>query len=238
MKIVLRYLLLLLIFSPMFCVGQTYVFKSLIGKDNSKIEKELLIKIEDYTGIKGSPYLYEDFRVGYIFYQDSFYNFPQIKYNLVEQSLEILFQGRNRILPSNKINSFALINPYSDEIENYFNTETIKFKEIKLEGFVQKIKAKDYNLFVHHSVFVKKPTENIDFLGEALEIKFIAKNTFYLEQQNWLYLLRNHKDVTKVVNRNQLKKADVYITKNKLKFKRLEDYINLFTYLGTTKSSI
>lgn len=219
--------------------AQNYVFEGKVASDNAPIDNKLMKIVPSIYGeTMGDPYLYNRYRVGFIWFQDSFYKLPQVKYNLFENRLEIIEMGKLVSFPTSELQCFALLNPFTNVIEHFYNAEEIKFKEVKVNGFLQKIKAKDYNLFVFHESKLKLPSENLLIMGQGPSPRFTFKKHFYLEKRNWLYVMRNKRDVHEAMHRKHLKKALSYTKRHKLRFKETEDFLTLFTYLEKVEVSL
>ncbi len=182
--------------------------------------------------VNGFPYLYEDYRVGFVFFQDSIYKFPLVKVNTYENQLELNYMGIQKKLAAEHIHNFQLLNPFTNEFENYYNTDDIKFKESKAMGFIRKIKIGEYILFVSHSTIINTPSENLQIMGTGPEPRYVHKTAYYSEKRNWLYIMKKKKDVIKNLMGKHRKAGQNYIKEQKLKFKKAEDYLLLYTYLA------
>lgn len=186
----------------------------------------------------GEPYLFEEYRVGFVWYLDSFYKFPLIKINLHEEQLEFNHMGRMKRMPFRDVNGFALLNPLTEEMENFHNSDNIRFKENKAKGLLEKRRIGDYKIFIYRTVYLKIHSENVQINGTGPEPRFVARSIYYVEKGNWLYLIRNKKEVLEHLEIKHIKKAKTFIKKHKLKFKKLEDYTHLFTYLQNIEESL
>jgi len=185
----------------------------------SRLSKLMGTKKKKKSNLIGHPYLFEKWsRAEIDFDQEGQVTVDNVKIDLINNYLEVKYEGVEKVLDKDHFSSFKIVNPEDGELIEFVNAEDYSFEGNQLEGFLKRTKAGDMEVLVHHKAKVSSSGRSgISDYSSTMRIS--KKKKTYLSKDGKLYKLKRKKDLYKIFTKKQ-KKMKAYIKKNNLSYKK------------------
>ncbi|MEL7001542.1 MAG: hypothetical protein AAFN93_02275 [Bacteroidota bacterium] len=182
----------------------------------------------NYAGIKGSPYLSDDWNNGVVVFNNGQKKDVQLKYDLYIDELIVKQDGRDIIVNKSLIQGF-----------NYISKEgSLEFRLVKLDKngskkFLQLLSDGSLKLYREYELSIKKGEANTGYASSKNTSDKFIKNEKYLYQKNGEVFKLSSK-AKKIAEISPENKVDInaFIKKEKISAKRERDLIKLFEYIN------
>lgn len=184
-----------------------------------------------YEGVKGTPYLNEDFRTGDIYFTDGTGIVQiNIRYNIYKDELEFKnsTSGIIFVIDRNKINGFRLNEPGDSLYFEYFDLKPDKRGEKSLVQILYK--GKTVLLLKHKKLFIQADYKGAYASGEKYD-EFQDDKDYYIVIDNEpIQKIRlNKKSVLKALGDNQSALKE-FVSANKIDFNNTTEVAKLLKF--------
>lgn len=220
------------------CVGYSSIAQ-FSGLDYGKNYANLLNRTNEPEDVDGSPYIFDEWANGVVVFRDEKGGkYDQIKIDLMNKQLEIMYMDSEKVLPYNEFSKVKLNYP-GIHPNTFFQVATkFKYKDKRLEGFAKITPiGEDYKVIEVYKIKVIPPSMNAKIVG-AKHKKTIKKVTkLYVSRKGKIYQVKKKKELYKLLSRKQ-KVLKAYINDNDLSHKKEADLINIIEYYNDKILSI
>ncbi len=222
---------LLLIFSLLFGISTS---AQLSGGDYAKSYANLMNTKKKGEDTQGSPYIFDEWESGIVVFKgEEGGEFKNIKIDLMNNQLEVLYMNAEKVLPADDFKMVKLNRLGLHENTFFQKASEFNYGGKPLKGFAQVTPVcENFKVVTVHSVRVIESSMNAKIVG-ANHKKRLAreKKTFFLKKGK-LYRVKKKKDVYKVLTKKQ-KKLKSFISDHDLSVKKEADLIRILEYYET-----
>lgn len=164
------------------------------------------------TNVIGSEFLYEDWRPMDIQFKDTTVRFDAVKLNLQNSSLEVLYQGEEKMIA----NVHFMNVKFSDgkREKKLMPGNRFRYEKQQLEGFVEVIGDGDEKVLVQHYIYVKPPNAQAHIVGGHTVNRLMKIENHYIFDGKSLTLIKKRKDL-ETYYRKKSKVLDQYLKEAK-----------------------
>lgn len=209
-------------------------FAQLVGTDYTRNFSDLLNRKNDKNkNLDGTPYLYDEWAEGIVVFEDDEgVKFDEVKIDLLENQLEIMYMNVEKVLPPSQFEMVKL--NYLGAHENTFfkKATDLKYKGDRLNGFAEITPIGDYRVIVIHKATVFEPNTHAKVVGANGKKRIRKSQRVYLAKKKRLYRVKKKKDLLKVLTRSK-KKTEAFINENNLSVKNDKDLIRILEHYQT-----
>ena len=161
-----------------------------------------------------------------IFKEESAKGFPaMIKFDILNQQVNFLFQNLAMVASSRKINSFTFTKSkkkFIGLVPKNWNRRKVFFESI-VEG--------KYTLLLYHEAIKQKADYHPVLNTGSKDEKIVEKQTYYLLQEGKVFKIPSKKKAAIKLFEEYINVAD-YVKTHKVNFKQEEDLIKLFGFMN------
>jgi len=141
----------------------------------------------------GSPYFNDDWMPVDIKFRDTLLRFDQVKLNMLNSDLEVLFNGEEKRL-SNAFFEYVLV-PEGGEKKTFVPAVVFKYDGKPLDGFMDVQGAGKIKVLVHHYAFIREPHAQAHITGGFTQHRLMKESNLYLHDGSKLVLIKRKKDL-------------------------------------------
>lgn len=201
------------------------------GLDYGKHYANLLNRENEKEDVDGSPYLFDEWADGVVLFRDEKGGkYDQIKIDLMNNQLEIMYMDSEKILPYNEFSKLKLNHPGTHP-NTFFQVATkFRYKDDRLAGFAKITPiGEDYEVIEVYKIKIIPPSMNGKIVGAKYK-KTIKKETkLYVSKKGKVYRVKKKKEIYKFLSKKQ-KKLKAYINDNDLSHKKEADLIKIIEF--------
>jgi hypothetical protein len=182
-------------------------------------QKQVNGKINEYPEIKGSAYLFDDFKEGLVYLKDTSVTKLMLRYNLYDQQMEYEIKGARYIIGS------------PDNIDKIVlqNTTFIYLSFIEKKSYFELLVSGKSSLVVKYSVKLN-PSKPPEPFKEPVYANFErVKDVFCIVNKNGYFEINNSKAIIKALNDKE-KEIQDYIDKEKIKKLNKENILKIVNF--------
>jgi hypothetical protein len=205
--------------------------QQLASNDYAKAFANLMNTKNKIEKTQGSPYVFDEWESGIVVFRgEEGGEFKNIKIDLMNNQLEVLYMNTEKVLPAKYFKIVKLNRPDLNANTFFQKASDFKYGGKPLEGFAQVTPVGDnFKIVTIHSVRVIQSSMNAKIVG-ANHKKRLArdKKTFFLKKGK-LYRIKKRKNVYKILTKKQ-KKLKAYISDHDLGVKKEADLIKILKY--------
>lgn len=177
---------------------------------------EMPLKIGD---VKGSVYLYDEWRPGKIVFKKSNNEkkVQYVKYDVKSATLDLLIEGLQRTLPIERVKEFKCDNLNTNQQRHFINSQNLTIENLALPTLLEIKQNGKYDLLINHIWEIKDSNYNAALnVGDRNSRNIIAKE-YYISLENKAIKLSGKKsdfitemkeiypDIEKLMNENKFK---------------------------------
>ena len=187
--------------------------------------------INPVEDMDGTPYLFDEWADGVVVFRDEKGGkFDQIKIDLMNDQLEIMYMNSEKVLPYYEFSKVKLNHPNTHPNTFFQVASRFKYKDKRLEGFAKITPiGKDYKIIEVHTVRIILPSMNAKIVGAKHKKRIVKDTKLYLEKKGKVYRVKKKKKLFKLLSRKQ-KKLKTYISDNGLSIKKEADLVKIVEY--------
>lgn len=179
----------------------------------------------------GSPYLYENWTTGTVDIDGQTYVLEQVKLDLIEKALEVVYEGESKYIDANNFTRFTLYDQANDKNVYFTNAKLYKINGKRLEPGIMKVtQVGTYNILTHMKARLVRPSQAQLINGVDPRPKVVKESFIYLEHEGVIFPIRKKKDLEKALRRHA-GKLKRYMKENKVNVKNEEDLVGLLIYI-------
>lgn len=214
------------------CMGQVTRTDGFIDASQGRpgsIISEIPYVPEEY---KGSFYILDEWSRGdaVLLSGDSLTDYP-LKYDIEHQRLEILVEGKVKILERSELFSFNWLNKAKNDKQYFFNASDFKYLEPPAVGMFEiLVDGDELKLFSLKETKLREGNYNQQIDIGDRRPKIIQGESFYIWREGIVFKLSKNKRKTLVHFRGKAKEIEAYAKENGLGFKKREDLVALVNY--------
>lgn len=221
----------------------------LIAQDNDSVIKDVInknagseLRINYKTENKGNPYLYDEWKEGYLVISDSVIS-QQKKLQVDLEKGELIVgmgDGRGMIMDDKAITGFAINKDNSASKHLYARLEPSQFEDTdRTSHFYEVISnfEKTNYLIKEEQKYLYDPNKSRGYQTEnSFPMEWKKRTYYYIKNNSGLYIKTklNKKAVLKVLN-DKSKEVKSYVSSNKISFKKEHDVVKVLTYYHSLK---
>lgn len=183
----------------------------------------------NYHAVLGTPYLNDEWTGAQVEYQGQVLSFDQVKVDVLNNCLEIMLEGEQKILEAKFFKNFTLLPSHGERSLYFVNGMNYKCEGKTLSGFMKKTQVGDINILTLYKARITKPRQDAKIVGQDPRDKIIQTQEIYLENEGRLYHVKNKKDLSDALPQYQYK-AKKYISNNKIKPREEDDLVKLLVH--------
>ncbi|MFK8005175.1 MAG: hypothetical protein AB8H03_02340 [Saprospiraceae bacterium] len=180
---------------------------------------------------QGSPYIFDEWESGVVVFKgNEGGEFKNIKIDLMNNQLEVLYMNTEKVLPATDFNMVKLNRPDLNVNTFFRNAADFKYNGKQLKGFAQITPVgENFKVVTVHSVRIIQSNMNAKIVGASHRKRLAReKKTFFLKKGK-LYRIKKKKDVYKILTKKQ-KKLKAYISDHDLSVKKEADLVKILEY--------
>lgn len=183
---------------------------------------------------QGSPYIYDDWDSGIVVFRgEEGGEFKNIKIDLMNNQLEVLYMNTEKVLPAKDFKMVRLNRPDLHENTFFQKASDFKYAGKPLKGFAQVTPVgENLKIITAHSVRIIQSNMNAKIAGGNHKKRLAREKKTFLLKRGKLYRIKKKKDVFKVLTKKQ-KKLKAYISDHDLSVKKEADLIKILEYYQT-----
>jgi len=201
------------------------------GLDYGKHYTNLVNKETDIEEVDGSPYIFDEWADGVVVFRDEKGGkYDQIKIDLMNSQLEIMYMESEKILPYNEFSKVKLNHPDLHP-NTFFQVATkFKYKGERLEGFAKITPiGEDYKVIEVYKIKVRPPSMNAKIVGAKYKKTILQETKLYVSRKGKIFRVKKKKELYKLLSRKQ-KTLKAYVNDNDLSHKKEADLINIIEF--------
>lgn len=141
----------------------------------------------------GSPYFNDEWMPMDIKFRDTLLRFEQVKLNMMNSDIEVLFNGEEKML-SNAFFEYVLV-PQNGEKKTFVSAAAFKYEGKPLSGFMDVIGTGKIKVMVHHYAHIREPHAQAHITGGFTQHRLLKESEMYLHDGSQLVLIKGKKDV-------------------------------------------
>lgn len=230
--------LLLLLFLPIFSFAQEDRTYNYFGERNSD-----QIRINYKAGTKGSPYLYNNWKEGYVVINDSIISSQDaIQFDMTKGDL-IIGAGKNKqtgvILTDNSITGFAIVKDVNSGSKHFFakiNPNQFKESGIDRKYFEVISNLENSNFLIkEEKKYLYDPNKSRGYQTQnSIPQEYKTRTYYYIKDKSGKYV-KTKLSKGAILKRLSDKKSELksYISAKKINFNKEQDVARLMNYYHT-----
>ena len=183
----------------------------------------------NYHSMVGSPFLNEQWTKASVEYKDQMFTFDKVKVDVLNNCLEILLEGENKILDAMYFKNFTMQDPESGKTLYFVNGMNFKIDRKALTGFMKKTQVGEMNIYTLFKARIVSPGQNSKLMGVDPRDKIVHTQDLYIENEGKLFQIKNKKSLLEAMRKKQYK-AKKYMDTNKVNVKEEDDLVKLLIY--------
>ncbi|PCI11747.1 MAG: hypothetical protein COB73_01265 [Flavobacteriaceae bacterium] len=231
----MRNLIFILLITPLFLIGQ--------AKNSNNYQDDLLnntgleLRINYKTENKGTPYLYDEWKEGYLVINDSVIS-PQKKIQIDLEKGELIVgigEGRGTIIDDKAITGFAITKDNSINKHLYARLEPMQFEDSDRTSHfyevVSNFQKSDY-LIKEEQKYLYDPNKSRGYQTEnSFPMEWKKRTYYYIKNSSDKYVKTklNKKAILKVLA-DKSREMKSYVGSRKINFKKEEDVVKVLVY--------
>lgn len=188
-------------------------------------------KEQNYEGVKGSPYAFEEWSIGTVQTTKGVFNDINIKYSELDD--QVLFKNKDGqtlqfadpvkdFTMSYKDNDKQLLSHYRNGYVNIAGSDNKSYFEVLADGKCQLLRKT-----------VKKIKQEVVYGSTESSKSFITTTRYYIENPEKGVLIKKDKKSVLTVLSDKQQALENYIQSNNIDFKRDEDLVKLINYYNS-----
>ncbi len=203
----------------------------LSGTDYGKNYANLMNTKTKAPAVDGTPYLYDEWADGVIVFTDNKGGkFDKIKIDLMNNQLEIMYNGSEKVLPYNEFSMVKINNADTHENTFFQKATKFKYKKERLNGFAKVTPiGEDFKIIKVFKIRVTPPNMNAKIVGANYKKRITKDTKLYVSKKDNLYRVKKKKELFKLLPRKQ-KKLKAFMDDNDLNHKKEADLIKIIEY--------
>jgi hypothetical protein len=206
----------------------------LASSDYGKSYANLMNTKKKAEETQGSPYVFDEWESGVVVFKgEEGGKFKNIKIDLMNNQLEVLYMNTEKILPAAEFKMVKLNRPDLNANTFFQKASDYKYGGKTLEGFAQVTPVgENFKIITIHSVRVIQSSMNAKIVGANHRKRLARDKKTFLLKKGKLYRVKKKKDVYKVLTKKQ-KKLKAYISDHDLSIKKEADLVKILEYYET-----
>lgn len=203
----------------------------LSGTDYGKSYANLMNRKKKVEETQGSPYIYDDWDSGVVVFKgEEGGEFKNIKIDLMNNQLEVLYMNTEKVLPAEDFKMVKLNRPELNENTFFQKASDYKYGGKSLKGFAQVTPVgENFKIITIHSVRVIQSNMNAKIVGANHKKRLAREEKTFLLKKGKLYRIKKKKNLFKVLTKKQ-KKLKAYISDHDLSVKKEADLVKILEY--------
>ncbi|WP_224997617.1 hypothetical protein [Cesiribacter sp. SM1] len=194
----------------------------------------------EYSVENEQQYLDKNWLEGEIFMKTgvNIEGFP-LRYDLVNQEIEIKAGSEIKVLPLSKVDSFSLI-ALNGKNKNYVSSITShNYGNAPNPGCYEKVASADsWSLYKNYTVVLEQPNYNIALNTGSKDAKTKVITTYYFSHEDQtIEVVNSVKKFNEKLPRDIHDATKAYIKENRIKMKNEEDLVKMLSFLNSLTSS-
>jgi hypothetical protein len=141
----------------------------------------------------GSPYYSEEWNKGTVKIKYQSFDFDEIKINLLDGSVEVLYQGEEKSLTSFAFDELQL--KENGQVKKFISATKFKFEGQNLQGFAEIMGDIKTGVLVNHYVSIKEPHAQAHITGGFTENRLMKSQDIYIIDLGKLIAVKKKKDL-------------------------------------------
>ncbi len=141
----------------------------------------------------GSPYFNDEWMPMDIKFRDTLLRFDQVKLNMMNSDIEVLFNGEEKML-SNAFFEYVLV-PENEEKKTFVSAVVFKHDGKALDGFMEVLGTNKIKIMVRHYAFIREPHAQAHITGGFTQHRLMKESEIYFHDGVKLVLIKRKKDV-------------------------------------------
>lgn len=141
----------------------------------------------------GSPYYSEEWNFGTVKIKDTSFDFDAVKINLLDGSVEVLYQGEEKSLTSFAFDELQL--KENGVTKKFLSAAKFKFQGQNLQGFAEILGDIKTGILVNHYVSIKEPHAQAHITGGFTENRLMKSQDIFIIDSGKLIALKKKKDL-------------------------------------------
>jgi len=221
-----NYLILLLLLCFSFSsIGQ------LSGTDYGKNFANLMNTINPEQEMDGTPYLFDEWADGIVVFRDEKGGqFDQIKIDLMNNQLEIMYMNSEKVLPYYEFSKDKLNHPNTHPNTFFQVASRFKYKDKRLEGYAKITPiGEDFKIIEVYTIRIIQSSMNAKIVGAKHRKRYVKDTKLFIEKKGKVHRVKKKKNFFKLLSRKQ-KKLKTYIEDNNLSIKKEADLVKIIEY--------
>ena len=210
-------------------------FGQFVGTDYSRNYSDLLNRKKPKEPVDGSPYLFDTWMDGVVvFNDDEGGKYDQIKVDLMESQLEVMYMNQEKILPFRDFKMLKL-NSINLNEKSFFQVGSDFAYNGKILNGMAKVTpiGEHYKVVELYQIRVIPPNINNKIVGAAnYRKKIVQEKKLFIQKRGKLLRIKNKKQVYKILTSRQ-KKLKAYVAENNLNLKKEQDLVQAVEFYQT-----
>ena len=202
-------------------------FGQFVGTDYSRNYSDLLNKKKNAEDVDGSPYLFDKWMDGIVvFNDDKGGKYDQIKVDLMNSQLEIIYMNQEKVLPFSEFKQLKLNNINLHE-KSFFQVGSDFAYNGKILNGMAKVTpvSKDYRVIEFYQIQVIPKNMNNKIVSSTnYKTRIRQQKKLFIQKKGKLYRVKNKKQVYKVLTSRQ-KQLKEYVADYNLNLKKEQDLV-------------
>jgi hypothetical protein len=178
----------------------------------------------------GSPFYNENWNFGTVNIKEKSFDFDAIKINLLDGSLEILYQGEEKSLTSFAFDELLLRE--NGQVKKFLSGSKFKYEGTSLKGFAEILGDIKTGILVNHYINIREPHAQAHITGGFTENRLMKTEDLYLIDQGKLIPIKKKKDLETYF----IKKSKAFNDYMKLKKPDLKNPADIYEMLVALKA--
>jgi acylphosphatase len=141
----------------------------------------------------GSPYYDDDWNFGTVKIKDKSFDFEAVKINLLDGSIEVLYQGEEKSLTSFAFDELQLRE--NGSIKKFLSAAKFKYESQNLQGFAEILGDIKTGILVNHYVSIKEPHAQAHITGGFTENRLMKSQDIFIINSGKLIAIKKKKDL-------------------------------------------
>lgn len=201
------------------------------GLDYGKNYANLMNRTKTAEEVDGTPYLFDEWADGIVVFRDEQGGkYEQIKIDLMNNQLEIMYMKSEKVLPYNEFSKVKLNHPDTHP-NTFFQVATkFKYKGERLNGFAKITPiGEDFKVIEVYTIKVIPPNTNAKIVGAKHKKRITKIKKLFVMRKGKMVRVKKKKELYKLLPRKQ-KKLKAYVNDNDLNHKKEADLIKIIEY--------
>lgn len=179
----------------------------------------------------GTPYLFDEWADGVVVFRDEKGGqFDQIKIDLMNNQLEIMYMNSEKVLPYHEFSKVKLNHPNTHPNTFFQVASRFKYKDKRLEGYAKITPiGEEYKIIEVYTIRIIESNMNAKIVGAKHKKRYVKDTKLFLEKKGKVYRVKKKKKFFKLFTRKQ-KKLKTYIEDNNLSIKKETDLIKIVEF--------